>query len=51
MEVKVFGVLKDLQIQLTVDPQIQEIIDIHVEEIPNTCGSLLSREWKKCLRG
>lgn len=51
IEVKVIGVLKDVQIQLTIDPQIQEIIAIHVVEILETYILLLSREWKKCLRG
>ena len=36
MEVKVIGALKDVWIQLTIDPQIQDIIDIHVVEIPET---------------
>ena len=48
---KVIGVLKDVRIHLTVDPQIQDIIDIHVVDIPETYGLLLSREWMKCLRG
>ena len=38
------GVLKDVRIQLTVDPRIQDIIDIHVVDIPETYGLLLSRE-------
>ena len=48
---KVIGVLKDIWIQLTFDPQIQDVIDIHVVDIPKTYGLLLSREWMKCLRG
>ena len=43
--------LKDVWIQLTVDPQIQDIIDIDVVEIPKEYRFLLSREWTKCLRG
>ena len=51
MKVKVIRVLKYVRIQLTIDPQIQDIIDIHVVEILETYGLLLSREWKKCFRG
>ena len=51
IEVKVIGVLKDVWIQLTVDPQIQDVIDIHVVDIPKTYGLLLRIEWMKCLRG
>ena len=51
IEVKVIGVLKDVRIQLTIDPQIQDIVDIHVVDIPETYRLLLSREWTKCLRG
>ena len=32
-KVKVIGVFKDVQIQLTTNPRIQEVIDIHVVEI------------------
>ena len=49
-KVKFIGVLKDVQIQLTVNPHIQDIIDIQVVNIPETYGLLLSREWTKCLR-
>ena len=51
IEVKVIGVLKDVRIQLTIDPWIQDVIDIHVVDIPETYGLLLSREWMKCLKG
>ena len=51
IEVKVIGVLKDVWIQLTIDPRIQDVIDIHVVDILETYGLLLSREWTKCLRG
>ena len=51
IQVKVIGVLKDVRIQLTIDPWIQDIIDIHVVDIPESYGLLLSREWTKCLRG
>ena len=51
IEVKVIGVLEDVQIQLTIDPWIQGVIDIHVVDIPEQYGFLLSREWMKCLRG
>ncbi len=51
IEVKVIDVLKDVRIQLTTDPRIQDIIDIHVINIPKMYGMLLSREWTKCLRG
>lgn len=50
-KVKVIEVLKDVRIQITIDPQIQDIIDMHVVEIPETYKLLLSRKWKKCLRG
>lgn len=50
-KVKVIGVLKYVRIQLIVDPQIQDIIEIHVVKIPETCGLLLSRELMKCLKG
>ena len=36
---------------MTFDPQIQDVIDIHVVNIPETYRILLSREWIKCLRG
>jgi hypothetical protein len=36
---------------LTIDPRIQDIIDIHIVDILETYGLLLSREWTKFLRG
>lgn len=51
MEVKIIGVLKDVRIKLTTDPRIQDIIDIHVVEILEIYGVLLSREWTHYLRG
>ena len=51
IEVKVISVLKYVHIQLTMKPRIQDIIDIHVVDIPKMHGMLLSREWTKCLRG
>lgn len=51
MKVKVINVLKDIQIQLTIDPRIKDILDIHVVEILATYGLLLSREWTQFLRG
>ena len=50
-EVKVISVLKDVCIQLTTNPRIQDIIDIHVVNILEMYGMLLNREWTKCLRG
>ena len=49
--VKVIGVLKDVHIQLTIEPKIQDIIDTHVVDILEMYRMLLSREWTKCLRG
>lgn len=43
-EVKVIGVLKDVRIKLTVNPRIQDVISIHVVDILETYGLLLSRE-------
>ena len=43
---KVVGML-----QVIVDPWIQDVIDIHVVDIPETYRLLLSREWTKCLSG
>ena len=51
IEVKVIGVLKYVCIKLTNNPKIQDIIDIHVVDIPKMYRMLLSREWTKCLRG
>ena len=50
-KVKVIGILKDVCIQLTTNPKIQDIIDIHVVDIPEMYGMLLSRDWTKCLKG
>ena len=41
---------ENVKIQLIVDPQIQDVIDIHVVDILETYGLLLRREWTKCLR-
>ena len=49
-KVKFIGVLKYVWIQLTVNPWIQNVIDIHVVDILETYGLLLSREWMTCLR-
>ena len=43
IEVKVIGMLKDVYIQLTIDPQIQDIIEIHAVGITDSYRLLLSK--------
>ena len=47
---KVIRVLKYVCIQLTTNSHIQDVIDIHVVDIPKTYGILFRREWTKFLR-
>ena len=51
LDIKVIGVLKDVCIQLTTNLKIQNIIYIHMVDIPKMCEMFLSREWTKLLRG
>lgn len=51
IEINVIGELKDVYIQLGVDPQISCYIDIQVVDILEVYGILLSRDWSKTLGG
>jgi len=43
--VKAMGELKDVQIILTSNPKVHQVIDIVVVDIPDSYGLLLSRDW------
>lgn len=51
IEVNVIGELKDVYIQLGVDPRISCYINIQVVDILEVYGMLLSRDWSKTLGG
>ena len=46
---KVVGELKNVLLELFLDPRIHHTVDIVVEDIPKTYGMWLSRDWSKKL--
>ena len=49
--VQVIGELKNIQIRLVSNPDVWQIIDIIVVDIPEAYGLLLSRDWSRKLNG
>jgi len=50
-EIKVCGLIEDLQVNLTVFPDISVLMDIVVIDVPDAWGILLSRKWAASLGG
>jgi hypothetical protein len=50
-EIKVHGLIKDLQVIFAAYPEISILLDIVVVDLPNAWGMLLSRKWATNLGG
>ena len=50
-KVKVVGILRNVLLRLSTDPRMHQIIDIVIDDIPETYGMWLSRDWSKKLEG
>jgi hypothetical protein len=50
-EIKVHGLIKDLQVHLAVYPDISVLMDVVVIDVPDAWGMLLSRKWAASLGG
>ena len=50
-QVKVFGEIKDVLIQLSSNSKVHQTIDIIVVDIPGAYGVILSRDWLDKLNG
>ena len=50
-KIEVHGLIKDLQVHLSVYPDIMIVMDIVVVDVPDAWGMLLSRKWASDLRG
>ena len=50
-EIKVHGIIKDLQVHLAVYPDIAVLMDVVVIDVPDAWGMLLSRKWGASLVG
>ncbi len=50
-KVEVHGLIKDLQVHLSVYPDIMIVMDIVVVDVPDAWGMLLSRKWASDLGG
>jgi ribonuclease HI len=50
-KIEVHGLIKDLQVHLSVYPDIMIVMDIVVVDVPDAWGMLLSRKWASDLGG
>jgi len=50
-KIEVHGLIKDLQVHLSVYPDIMVVMDIVVVDVPDAWGMLLSRKWASDLGG
>ena len=50
-KIEVHGLINDLQVNLSIYPDIMIVMDIVVIDVPDAWGMLLSRKWASDLGG